>query len=221
MDTLRLIGEFFLAVVEEWKGWLTGSLPMAVIAMGALIKPEIAPLPIWEWAILVFVAGFVCAVFRVYRSARLDAKALNAQLVQIGLDRPLTFVVPNFGAVKISDGFLIKRIEFVFENRSDRMISYNVVTLDASVNGIIVAHGPAASGFGYISGRDKTAYSLEVSQGDGFFVTLPITLDMSFGVEYDNVPAISKRVTERTVQYVISSIEPMIAKNVITKYAEK
>src|SRR5712691_152114 len=85
---MRLLWEFLVVVVEEWKGWLTGSLPMAVIAVVALIHPDIAPLSHWVWVLLVFGAGFGTAVFRVWRNLKLDKLSLRQKIDEIGAGRP-------------------------------------------------------------------------------------------------------------------------------------
>jgi hypothetical protein len=79
---VRDLFDFARAVIEEWKGWLSGSLPMVAIATLSLLKPDIAPLPLWAWITLVFAAGFTCAVYRVYRTVRTALSEAEEKLRQ-------------------------------------------------------------------------------------------------------------------------------------------
>lgn len=97
-----LVREFAHEIVEEWKGWLTGSLPMAALAIVSLANPEWTRLPVWVWAILIFVAGLLHAMFRVYRELRRQRDALQEKLVGIGIAGPF-FLVPFDGRFGPSD----------------------------------------------------------------------------------------------------------------------
>ena len=81
--TMQLFIEFLLAVLEEWKGWLAGGLPMVVLAVIGIEIP--ISVPLWEWTLLVFVAGLIVAMFRVYRAERTERRA--RQLWQPDFDR--------------------------------------------------------------------------------------------------------------------------------------
>lgn len=64
MDVFK---KFALELLEQWKVWLLSSLPMAVIAVALLLRPDIAPLPLPAWFGLIFGVALLVAVFRVYR----------------------------------------------------------------------------------------------------------------------------------------------------------
>jgi hypothetical protein len=213
---VRFLKDFFIAVVEEWKGWITGSLPMAAIAAIALIKPQIAPLPIWEWLILIFVAGFSCAAFRVYRTVRLAEIAAVDKLNAICQERPFTYM--NMGAhARQPDGrhdlWQITRIELYFENLGERMLQYLIKELDVEINGIRAKAGVTINEGGYIHARQQQIYGMDISH-DGL-ATMPLTVTFRFMIEYDNVPGIFKRITERKVRYIYTSFKPVTCSNVI------
>jgi len=93
---LRLAFDFAREIIEEWKAWLTGSIPMAGIAILSLVDPEWVRLPIWTWAILIFVAGLVFAMFRVYRDLRWQRDTLDDQVAGIAIAGPF-ILVPFYG----------------------------------------------------------------------------------------------------------------------------
>jgi hypothetical protein len=71
-ECILLVKDFARAIIDEWKDWLTGSLPMAGIAVTSLINPDWIHLPLWTWALLIFVGGLLFAMFRVYRQTLSD-----------------------------------------------------------------------------------------------------------------------------------------------------
>lgn len=62
--------DFLRDLLCAWKAFLAGSFPVVMIAIAALLKPEILPLPIWIWVLLV-VVGLCCGMFQVYRNLRI------------------------------------------------------------------------------------------------------------------------------------------------------
>ena len=91
-ECVLLVQDFVHEIVEEWKGWLTGSLPMASIATAGLVMPEWTHLPLWMWALLIFVAGLLLAMFRVYRDLRQQRDSLQKQLDGIGIAGPFMLI---------------------------------------------------------------------------------------------------------------------------------
>ncbi len=87
-----LARDFACEIIAEWKTWLTGSGPMVGIGVLSLADPESVKLPPWSWAMLVFVAGLVAAMFRVYRSLRRRHDALQNQLTGTGMAGPFLLV---------------------------------------------------------------------------------------------------------------------------------
>jgi hypothetical protein len=92
---MRLFGEFLLAVIEEWKGWLAGSLPMVALAVLSIETPITVP-PL-AWALMVFVAGLTVAMFRVYRAERTQREEAQKRLVP---KLKCTFGTSALGSVK-------------------------------------------------------------------------------------------------------------------------
>jgi hypothetical protein len=77
---MALLHEFTGKVVEEWKAWLTGSIPMAGLTVVGLVNPAWTAFPFWLWGILIFVAGLWAAMFHVYRKLRQQHDDLRARL---------------------------------------------------------------------------------------------------------------------------------------------
>jgi putative exporter of polyketide antibiotics len=87
-----LLCDFAHEVTEAWKGWLTGSLPMTAMAISALVDPDWIRLPIWAWALAIFVAGLIAATFRVYRDLRKERDDLQEMLSRSALRGPFALV---------------------------------------------------------------------------------------------------------------------------------
>ena len=77
---IALLHEFTGKIVEEWKAWLTGSIPMAGLTVIGLVNPAWTAIPYWLWGILIFVAGLWSAMFHVYRKLRQQHDDLRARL---------------------------------------------------------------------------------------------------------------------------------------------
>lgn len=92
VQCIVLVQDFAHEIVAEWKGWLTGSLPMASIAVTSLVNPEWIHFPLWTWALLIFVGGLLLAMFRVYRELRQQRDALQQSLNGIGIAGPFMLV---------------------------------------------------------------------------------------------------------------------------------
>lgn len=73
----QLAIEFIREILGEWKAWLTGSAPMASLTVTGLVKPEWVQFPLWIWASLIFGAGLLFAMFRIYRDLRRERDALK------------------------------------------------------------------------------------------------------------------------------------------------
>ena len=95
-ECLYLASDFAQDIVAEWKAWLTGSAPMATIAILSLIDPDWVRLPIWTWAILIFVGGLVFAMFHVYSDLRRERDGLRGRIAG-GISGPF-LLVPYYGA---------------------------------------------------------------------------------------------------------------------------
>jgi len=89
---LLLVNDFAREIVREWKAWLTGSAPMAGLAVGSLVNPVWTQLPLWAWAFLIFVAGLVSAMFCVYRELRRERDTLRRALGGAGATGPFILV---------------------------------------------------------------------------------------------------------------------------------
>jgi hypothetical protein len=199
---MQIVLRFAVAVLEEWKGWLSGSLPMVVLAMIAWLYPQISPLPAWEWIILVFVGGFVCAVFRVYRNIQL-------KLDGISLKRPFMFetikVVAGgpFGSLQENNYHFM--ITLCFENRGDEMISFNMKDTYAAVNNRC-SPTPAILKGRIVHPREKFTFNLpriDSVSVPGF----PMFVDVFFDAEYDNVPPIKPRTSMRKIKYICNDLK--------------
>jgi hypothetical protein len=209
------IKTFCIEVLEEWKGWVTGSLPMAVLAVIALIYPQIAPLPLWVWLLLIFAGGFVCAVFRVYKKAKIETGNLRAQLEAIGQDRPLAYHAPIFNfddlAFKKND-LRLKSWGIYLENLGEKMLRYSVkgIWLE-NHKGRRFLHSPVPDTGGFISARTKMTYSLISSEDHGMLLGhgLGITWTIGFEIDYDNVPPINRRTTEQRISFTVVSLNPL------------
>ncbi len=100
---ILLVQDFAHEIVDEWKGWLTGSLPMAGLATMSLVNPDWVHLPLWTWALVIFVAGLLFAMFRVYRELRRQRDALYERLGSIGIAGPF-ILVPFSGDLHLDCG---------------------------------------------------------------------------------------------------------------------
>jgi hypothetical protein len=87
-----LVQDFAHEIIDEWKGWLTGSLPMAGLAIAGLVDPEWIRFPLWAWVLLIFVAGLFFAMFRVYGELRRQRDILHQRLGRLSIAGPYLLV---------------------------------------------------------------------------------------------------------------------------------
>lgn len=109
VQCIVLVQDFAHEIVSEWKGWLTGSLPMASIAITGLVNPEWIHFPLWAWALLIFVGGLLFAMFRVYREIRQQRDALQQSVIAIGIAGPF-MLLPLSGHSDVLRKFSQKEI---------------------------------------------------------------------------------------------------------------
>jgi len=67
---MAIIWDFTKDLLQEWKGWLGGSLLMVALSLWSEVMPEAPHLPLWVWIILIFVAGLLCAMYQMYANLR-------------------------------------------------------------------------------------------------------------------------------------------------------
>ncbi len=107
-DCALLLCDFAQEVTEAWKGWLTGSLPMTALAVASLVDPDWIRLPIWAWALAIFVVGLVLAMFRVYRDLRKERDQLKYALARTRFGGPFILVPLTGGEALGRNGINIK-----------------------------------------------------------------------------------------------------------------
>jgi hypothetical protein len=196
ISAVRIISDFIKACLHEWVGWLTGSLPMAVLAVAALIYPNIIPLPIWAWAILIFVAGYSVAAYRAYRSARMAQLTAEGKLANIAVQRPFVFKNVSVKATpKSNDGFTITVVTLSLENLSEHLIRYRFTRLSAHVNGIKLHVQQIPSRWIFAHGKRIKVYHMTAPK-DAIF-NFPVNIETEYEIEYDNVPEIRNRISFR------------------------
>ncbi len=201
---MRNIWGFSRAVVEEWKGWITGSLPMAVIAAVALIRPEIAPFPGWAWALLIFVAGYTCAVFRVWRMEHKIHTQLQKQLDDLGSGRPFRYDNLEIRMTPLNNQRAHFTISLIFENRGELGIRYRLQSADVKINGIQgpVGNTPYNNGR-YLHPHEKATHHLP-TVCDVPINMFPSYIDVEFVASYDNDPSVKERSSMRKIKYMYS-----------------
>ena len=65
---------------------------MTAIAVASLVDPDWIRLPPWAWALAIFVAGLLLAMFRVYRDLRKERDELREALARTGFAGPFVLV---------------------------------------------------------------------------------------------------------------------------------
>jgi len=87
-----LFQEFAREIVDAWRAWLTGSLPMVALSLASLVNPQWTRFPPWVWMLLIFIAGLFFATFRVYRELRAPRDVLHRRLARISIGGPYLLV---------------------------------------------------------------------------------------------------------------------------------
>ena len=88
----QLATEFTQEILGEWKAWLTGSTPMAGLTVTGLVRPEWVQFPLWIWASLIFGAGLLFAMFRIYRDLRHERDVLKHRSGTASFEGPFLLV---------------------------------------------------------------------------------------------------------------------------------
>jgi len=205
-----------------------------VIAAGALVQfdpaiksiVEAADLSGWKVAALVLGAivlvRLLLAPYWIYEAQRTKLNTAALTLSRISEDRPFTYVTmtfevtgQNFHAQPI---YTVNRMEFLFENISDRILKYEIRELYFEFDGKRTDIPISNVTPNYIHARQQMGYGFDVS---GLVVqTFPTTFVVGFDIEYDNEPSIRRRGTKRVIRNTFKSFKPMVWNDVVTDQRE-
>lgn len=176
---------------------------------------EVANLNGWKIAICVIaLIVFLRLIFAPYWLFKAEAAQLSVAietLSRISEDRPFNYV--NIAPRVVGTNFhqtpiwTVERIELLFQNLGERIISYKILELFWVYNDkkAIIALPPDSGG--YIHARQQVTYGFDIN--DLSVSVFPVILLIGFRIEYDNVPPLLNRGTRRIIQYKFRSFRPM------------
>lgn len=176
---------------------------------------ESANLTSLEIATYVFCAivlvRLVLAPYWIFNAQSAQLSIATETLSRIAEDRPLRYL--NIAPRVIGNDFhktpiwTVERIELLFDNLGDRIISYKIAELFFVHEGNKTTIPLLQDAGGYIHARQQISFGFDVK---GLIVRrFPAILEIGFIIEYDNVPPIKKRGTKRIIRYAFRSFAPM------------
>lgn len=141
----------------------------------------------------------------------------------VGTERALAFVAPeltfeNTGEPGVGP-FLLRRLGIRFENTSDKMLSYRVEILKYGLEGFQESDAHPNGSTRYIPPNRPMTYSGDLSPALGI-EALPARIRVTFKISYDNVPPVNERSTAQTIEYTLTSIQPLHSTNLILAHTE-
>jgi hypothetical protein len=151
-----------------------------------------------------------------------EKKELAEKLLAIGQDRPLTFKNINLSVTKITaTDLLVKRISVIYENLSERMLSYSFLALDIELGGskfsLLSDDSPATD---FIHRNQEQSYGGDISP-PLLLPELPFDVIVEYTLEFDNVPKTNRRETYLRVKTTFESFEPLVWKSLKLTHQER
>ena len=183
---------------------------------------KMAPHWDWGWWVLVVAAVLLCVIleasFRLKREVEIERDGLAGKLDEIGQDRALAWQTFSWGGDGTLSPTSLGGVGIKFENISQKMIEYNFSAISVYCEGNRVALQEGYSG-GFINHGQSLTYSVQFSPP--IELKLPLTITVEFEIEYDNVPAINKRVVGRRVCNLIHILSPFTVTDTIENWVER
>jgi hypothetical protein len=187
---------------------------------------ESAELTSWKVAIYVLVAivvtRLILAPYWIFEAQSIQLNKVNETLSRISEDRPfnyadivLSVIGNNFHKSVV---WTVERIELLFENLGERIISYKITELFFEYDGNKMAIPMPIDSDAYIHARQLIRHGFDVKELT--VKRFPAIFVIGLSVEYDNVPPIHKRVTKRIIKHTFNSFRPMDWSNTIIKQDE-
>jgi hypothetical protein len=186
-------------------------------------------LPHWTWQgwAIVWLLVLLCVLFegsyRRYRKLEVEYIEIKHRLQKIAQRRDLTYQNCNFQisqATSTSD-ITLNGVAVYLENVGEDLISYQIPNFFLERNGFrtaLLTTGPAAEGFVHSRQTMSHSFNCPVPFSVG---TIPATFRVGFSISYDNVPPVGARVTERTIEFTMSSLKPVVISNRIVAQEER
>jgi hypothetical protein len=163
-------------------------------------------LQLWTGALLI--AGLEVLIvlpYRLWKSNRAIIEELNQRLTALGQDRPLAFQNVQFKTyVNKKTKTCNITATVYFANNGDRMLKWRMLSCSIEANGH-KAIAPAATSDYFVNRGQQCWYNYATLQ-NAPFNGWPVTVDVMFDCEYDNVPPLKIRGTKRINRYVLPAL---------------
>lgn len=150
---------------------------------------------------VIFVGRLILAPARLYWNEHERAERVNQRLVSIGQERPFAYDHADFNTT-IHGKTIDVGATIYFMNHGNEILRWRLVDAYIEVNGHRNAFVSSQS---YFVNKGQRAWFHYHPCKNAPFPKWPITVNVMFDVEYDNVPPLRVRGTKRVIRYVISA----------------
>ncbi|MEW6659483.1 MAG: hypothetical protein AB1424_12560 [Thermodesulfobacteriota bacterium] len=157
---------------------------------------------------VIVVIRFFFASYLIFKDENTQLIATKETLSRISEDRPFSYV--NIAPRVRTNNFniwTVEKIELLFDNLSERTISYKIIELFCEIEGNRRTIPLPPNAGGYIHARQRISYGFEPN--DLTVRIFPAIIIIGFCIEYDNVPPLKKRGTKSIIRHTFRSFAPM------------
>ena len=172
--------------------------------------------------VLIILVRLLLAPYWIHKEEAAELATTRKTLSDISEERPLAFVNIQCNArgndFHTTPTWNITRMEFVFQNLSDRLLTYKVQHVLVEYIGRKHSLPLPVTGTTYIHGGQQMTFGFDV--GGIETKQFPFELTVGFDAHYDNVPPLKARGTRRKVRYTFQSFRPVIANSLILEQEE-
>jgi hypothetical protein len=167
----------------EWTGW-----QVAALILGSVIALRLVLAPFWIW-----------------QEQHASGDVLQQRLTAIGSKRDLAYDHVTFGIFATGKKPTVTdmNVTIFFTNRGTDTLKWRMTKASMTVNGVTNAiAGPSIE---YYAPPTNSAWFVTPTLKNVPCSQYPLVVDVSYTIEYDNVPGVSVRTSERVTRYSIPS----------------
>jgi hypothetical protein len=159
-------------------------------------------------------AGIIVAAFLAYSEQ-------HHTLAEIGSDRPFDYDRLNLELQRTSTpNVYFATVTLGFKNVGEKGISYKINNIYLTFNGIEATNIAQLHKAVFLPAHQTRTYTFATFENVRI-EKMPIKLLFGWSIEYDNLPPVAKRITERDIEDTVVSVAPVMNHDLILREEEK